>query len=31
MGEQRGSRFAAIFLEAKQITEFDGGAVPVAL
>ena len=29
MSEQRGSRFAAVLVEAEQITEFDGGAVPV--
>ena len=29
MGEQGGSRFAAILLEAKQITEFELSAVPI--
>ena len=29
VGEQRGSRFAAVLVEAKQITQLDGRAVPV--
>ena len=29
MGEQRGSRFASILVEAEQIAQLDGRAVPV--
>jgi hypothetical protein len=31
MGEQRRSRLTAILLEAEQIAQLDGGAVPVGV